>query len=396
MSHRVFGRVVSSLGVALLAIAPAGSVTVAAAGQVSYTSAPDQVAIFMNGIAYASDSLSLPAGVDARVVLPDTVFADTLVLREDGRRVARYRVDRSTGSPVVEWQSTPGPADADGGGLREVTLEYLLAGVGWNPSYDMWLGADADETVGFDAFAEVSNGALAMEDVATRLVVGRVDPNQMVDAVSQITANQVIAGYEDPLAAPLVPGGPVAAPTGSMDIQHVYDVGSVSAEPGDTVFLGLFEGRLPARRLHVWNAQADDQVSVIYKVRNDSDVPFAEGIVRSYQDDLFIGSDFMELTPVGGEGSVTAGFLPDVRVSRAESRAALSTGSFGYTDEVELTITNLGTERVELEVVDQVPPEAQELEATVEPERTPGNLLRWQVTVEPASTLTIGYDYKVE
>ena len=46
--------------------------------------------------------------------------------------------------------------------------------------------------------------------------------------------------------------------------------------------------------------------------------------------------------------------------------------------------------------MDQVPPEAQELEATVEPERTPGNLLRWQVTVEPASTLTIGYDYKVE
>ena len=233
-----------------------------------------------------------------------------------------------------------------------------------------------------------------MDDVATRLVAGRVDPSQMVDAVSQITANQVIAGYEDPLAPVVV--APAAAPTGSLDIQHVYDVGLVSAEPGDTVYLGLFGGSLPARRLHIWNAQADDQVSVIYKVRNDSDVPFAEGIVRSYQDDLFIGSDFMELTPVGGEGSITAGYLPDVRVSRAESRTALSTGGFGYQDEVELTITNLGTAPVELEVVDQVPPEAQELEATVEPERTPGNLLRWQVTVEPASELVLGYGYKVE
>jgi len=375
-------------------MAPAGSPAAAAAGdQISYTSTPDQVAIFMNGIAYAHDSLSLPKGVDARVVLPDSVFADTLVLREDGQRVARYRLDRSTGSPAVEWQSTPDTADTGDDGLREVTLEYLLAGVGWSPTYDMWLGAQTDEMVGFDAFAEVSNGALPMEDVATRLVAGRVDPTQMVDAVSQITANQYIAGYEDPLAAPVAPA---AAPTGSMDIQHVYDVGMVSAEPGDTVYLGLFDGSLPARRLHLWNAQTDDQVSVIYKVRNDSDMPFAEGIVRSYQDDLFIGSDFMELTPVGGEGSITAGYLPDVRVSRAESRAALSTGGFGYTDEVELTITNLATAPVELEVVDQLPPEAQALQATVEPERTAGNLLRWQVTVEPSSTLVLRYDYKVE
>lgn len=375
-------------------MAPAGSLTAAAAGdQISYTSTPDQVAIFMNGIAYAHDSLSLPMGVDARVVLPDSVFADTLVLREDGQRVARYRLDRSTGSPAVEWQSTPDTADTGDDGLREVTLEYLIAGVGWSPTYDMWLAADTDETVGFDAFAEISNGALPMEDVATRLVAGRVDPTQMVDAVSQITANQYIAGYEDPLAAPVAPA---AAPTGSMDIQHVYDVGMVSAEPGDTVYLGLFDGSLPARRLHLWNAQTDDQVSVIYKVRNDSDMPFAEGIVRSYQDDLFIGSDFMELTPVGGEGSITAGYLPDVRVSRAESRAALSTGGFGYTDEVELTITNLATAPVELEVVDQLPPEAQALQATVEPERTAGNLLRWQVTVEPSSTLVLRYDYKVE
>ena len=375
-------------------MAPAGSLTAAAAGdQISYTSTPDQVAIFMNGIAYAHDSLSLPMGVDARVVLPDSVFADTLVLREDGQRVARYRLDRSTGSPAVEWQSTPDTADTGDDGLREVTLEYLIAGVGWSPTYDMWLGAQTDEMVGFDAFAEVSNGALPMEDVATRLVAGRVDPTQMVDAVSQITANQYIAGYEDPLAAPVAPA---AAPTGSMDIQHVYDVGMVSAEPGDTVYLGLFDGSLPVRRLHLWNAQTDDQVSVIYKVRNDSDMPFAEGIVRSYQDDLFIGSDFMELTPVGGEGSITAGYLPDVRVSRAESRAALSTGGFGYTDEVELTITNLATAPVDLEVVDQLPPEAQALQATVEPERTAGNLLRWQVTVEPSSTLVLRYDYKVE
>jgi hypothetical protein len=238
------------------------------------------------------------------------------------------------------------------------------------------------------ALAEISDDVLAMDDVAMKLVAGRVDPAQMVDAVSQITANQYIAGYEEPLA--------LTAPTGSVDIQHVYDVGSVTAEPGEIAYLGLFGGSLPARRLQLWNAQADDQVSVIYKVQNDSDAPFAEGLVRTYQDGLFIGSDFMELTPVGGEGSVTVGSLPDVRVSRAQSSSALGEGEFAFKDRVELTISNFGPEAVALEVVDALPPQAQDLSASIEPEQTAGNLLRWQVTVEPSATLVISYDYKVE
>jgi hypothetical protein len=388
MSHARLRVLTATVGAIVLSALPTAPLAASGdAADVSYTSRPDEVAVFLNGIAYARDELSLPGGVEARVILPDTVFTDTLILRQDGERVSPYRVDRGSGQLAVEWQSDPGEA------VREVTLEYLLGGVGWSPRYDLWLGADEDtgpETrVDLDALAEIANGALSMDDVVTQLVVGEVDPAMAVDAVAQISANQYIAGYEEPAAI-------AAAPTGAVDIQHVYDVGRLTADPGEVVSLRLFGGDLPARRLHLWNAQTDDRVSVIYKVRNDGPAPFAEGIVRSYQDGLFIGSDTLELTPVGSEGSVTVGTLPDVRASRAESSTALGGEEFRYRNEVQLTVSNFGSEPVALEIVDQLAPEAQELTASLEPERTAGNLLRWQVTIGPSATLVISYDFKIE
>ena len=63
---------------------------------------------------------------------------------------------------------------------------------------------------------------------------------------------------------------------------------------------------------------------MIHKVRNTTDLPLAEGIVRVYQDDLFQGSDFIETTPVGSEGSVTIGSLPDGACAARKPRVSES------------------------------------------------------------------------
>lgn len=351
--------------------------------QISYTSRPDRLAVFLNDIAYAQDVVSLPGGVDVRVVLPDTVFPDTLILREDGERVHDYRLDRRTGQLAIEWQSA-GESE-----LRDVTLDYLLGGVGWRPTYDMWLGADTDETVDLDFFAEISDGALRLDGVETQLVAGRVDLSSAIALTAELSANQRIAGYDDA-------GSVVSSPTGQVDIQHVYDVGRVSAEPGDTVYTQLVGETLPARRLHLWNAQTEEQVTVIYKVQNDSMEPFAEGVVRSYQGGLFIGSDFIELTPVGSEGSVTVGHLQDVRVKREESRTAIAEGRFDYRHEVELTISNFTPTTVHLEIVDYQRPEAEALRSSIRPQWEAGNLLRWQVSIEPGDEMVISYEFKID
>ena len=369
--------------VSMIAVPNGGASAAESDDRMSYTSQPDRLAVFLNNVAYAQDAVSLPGGTDVRVVLPDTVFPDTLILREDGERVPDYRLDRQTGQLAIKWQSATDSA------LRDVTLEYLLSGVTWRPTYDMWLGADTDETVDLDFFAEIGDNALRLDDVETQLVAGLVDLASAIDVVSELSANQKTAGSFDD-------SGIVASPAGQVDIQHVYDVGRITAEPGDTVYTQMVGETLPARRLHVWNAQASDQVTVIYKVKNESQEPFAEGVVRSYQDGLFIGSDFIELTPVGSEGSVTVGHLQDVRVKREESRTAIDLGRFDYFHEVELTVENFTPTTVHLDVVDHRRPEAEDLQFSMRPQMETGNLMRWQIAVEPGEEMVTTYEFKVD
>lgn len=362
-----------------------------AADQISYTSQPDEVAVFLNNVAFARDSISLPGGVDVAVVLPDQIFQDTLVLRENGQRVSTYRINRNTGQIVLRWQSG---TDSDS---RDVTLEYLLSGVSWLPKYDMWLGnhpeaTDGDkEQVDFAFFAEITNSVLPLDEVALRLVAGRVDTTHQLDAVSTVTANQYIAGYDRGGAGMMAESATV---TGQVSVQHIYDIPSISADMGDIVYVQLMESTLQARRLHLWNATTDNQVTVIYKVLNESALPLAEGIVRSYQNGLFIGSDFMELTPIGGEGSVTVGSLQQVRVSRSETRNAISSRNNWDTEhDIAMELTNFGSEPVDIVIVDYYPESAIEFTFSHEPELQGNNLFRWEITLDAGETLPMSYRF---
>lgn len=373
MTHKLFAVVLALLAGLLVA-------TPAAADTVTYVSQPDDVYVFFNNIAYARDTITLPGDVDVSLHLPPQIYTDTLILREDGTRAPNYRIRQQDGQTLLEWATTSNNA------VRTVTLEYLLTGLSWTPKYDMLLGDDAAETVEFSFFAQFQNQALDLDDVRVHLIAGRVDTSSQVDSVSTVTANQIIAGYETAQSQ--------GVGVGAATIQYIYEPGAIDAQTGDTVFVRLMEKTLPARRLHVWNASAENQVSVIYKVRNGSDVPLAEGVVRSYQNGIFIGSDFVEVTPIGGEGSVTVGSLQDVRVSRAESIQALQTNSeYDTQHRIELTLENFAEEALVVEVVEFAYPDAVDFEFQAEPEREVGNLLRWVVTVEPAAKLTLSYAF---
>ncbi|MBL8116370.1 MAG: hypothetical protein JNJ78_02480, partial [Anaerolineae bacterium] len=186
-----------------------------AADQITYISQPDEVYIFLNDIAFARDEITLPPGVDAVVTLPTYVFANTLVIREQGQRVSTYRLQNTGSNLIIRWET----AAADS--ARQVTLEYLLSGLSWTPRFDMWLAADTASTVDLSFFAEITNAALDLDAVTTHLIAGRVDTAQQINTVSQITANQYIAGYEESSAA----SGEVGAAT----IQYIYDIGQVTA-----------------------------------------------------------------------------------------------------------------------------------------------------------------------
>lgn len=349
---------------------------------VKYTSQPDEIAVFLNDIAFAQDTILLPSNVDVQVVLPQQIYQDTLILRENGERIRNYHINRNSGQVLLEWVSSSGEE------AREITLEYLVSGISWTPKYDMWLGTDEDTTVEFDFFAEIVDTGLILEDRPVRLIAGRVDTSQQFTSVSSVTMNQYAAGYDE-----IESSGEIL--TGSATIQHVYDIDNVTAFPGDTLYVGLQENTLPARRLHLWNAQSDNQVTVIYKIGNESALPFVEGITRTYQNDLFLGSDFIELTPIGSEGSVTVGFLQDVRVNRSSSQTALA-GSYDRDTQhdIDLTLTNFGDKTFDIAVIDHFSLDALEFSFSVDPDRPGDNLFRWEVTIEAGETVTISYQFK--
>ncbi|MCU0513821.1 MAG: DUF4139 domain-containing protein [Anaerolineae bacterium] len=347
---------------------------------IQYTSQPDEIAIFYNNIAYARDTIRLPGGTAVSIVLPATVFADTLVLRENDRRVPDYRLTQGS-APSLQWASRAGDE------ARVITLEYLMSGTAWKPKYDLFLGAEGSPRADFDFFAEISNSALTAEAVRVRLIAGQVDLSSALTAPAPATMNQYIAGYAEPAQ-------PVSL-TGAATIQYIYEAGTLALAPGDLVYRQIASASPLARRVNLWNAATDRSVTVIYKLLNEADVPFADGIVRSYQNGLFLGSDGIELTPIGSEGSVTVGALQNVRVNRTEETLYVNNAFGDYTQySIRLTLNNFADEPVSIEVVDAYPFDATALRFDGEPERQGDDLLRWQVTIPAGGEITLAYEYR--
>ena len=324
-----------------------------------------------------------------------------MILTENGTRVPNYRVTPQS-SDVYYSQAAfrYGTASYGGGGTafivtwdsdaqesREIKLEYLMSGASWSPKYDMQIVDD--ETVQLAFFAEIRSTSLFLDGADAFLVAGRVDLSQQLDQVPMVAMNQYAVGYES-VELP-------AIGVGTVDLQHIYPLERVSAEPGDMVYVNLLDGTFTARRLVVWNASTSQETDVIYKVLNVTETPLAEGIVRTYQGNLFVGSDYIETTPPGSEGSVTVGSLPDVRVNRTASEEYHGEDRKPYYQHsVELKIENFSDEPLDLIVLDQWEENAWQFVYSLEPARQPDNTLRWEISLPAGGDLTITYEYRTE
>jgi hypothetical protein len=350
------------------------------AQQLQVVSQPDSIYVFQNDVAYVRDTLSLPAGAEVNLVLPPTTMIDTLILRENGARVMDYRVRRDS-QIVIAWRSEAGDD------LLEISAEYLLQGMSWQPKYDMMLN-DETASASFDFFAEIQNNALTLQDVEMFLVAGRVGTSQILADDTLRTANQLYAASE------LADTATSSASIDSVTIQHIYELGTTSVSANETLYTHIVSGDLPARRVLLWNAPSDQQVTVIYKVKNETTQPFSPGIVRSYRDGLILGSDAIERTPIGSEGSITVGTLPDVRVSRGQtSQQENTTDYFDTRQTVTLEITNFGEDTVEIEVVEFARENAIDFRFDREPTFETNNVLRWVFVLEPGQTIETTYDF---
>jgi hypothetical protein len=49
-----------------------------------------------------------------------------------------------------------------------------------------------------------------------------------------------------------------------------------------------------------------------------------------------------------------------------------------------------------MDVVDFLPPQAERLEASIQPQLEAGNIMRWPISVEPGDEMIITYEYLVD
>lgn len=348
-------------------------------GTIRYESQPDAAALYLGDLAYLRDELAVPAGMEAAIVLPATALRDSLRITEDGGRLPGFRYlasDGPEGAPVVTWDPPPGDSP------RQVVLEYLATGAGWQPLYDMDVLQDGGVQFGFDAL--IHNTALPLDGADIRLVAAM--PGAEPGYQPQATVTQMNVGYAEASAA--VAGGP-------LEILHVYEIGSQRIPQGAVLCWSLVYQTLEARRLLVWDARLGQRVDVIYKVFNSTDTPFVSGPVRAYQDGLYVGQDHIEWTPSGGEGSVTVAGLSDLRVRRTESVEAL--GGFRqderYRHTVRLEITNHGGEDVALTVLDEWNRAGTGFSFSHEPQRQGNNVLRWELSVPAGEQMVVQYTF---
>jgi hypothetical protein len=372
--------------------------------QIHYISQPDELTVFLNDVVFVRDELRVPLDVETRIVLPQQIVQNTLIVRDEAGRLPLYSINRQTGQVIL---TIGGTADGAADDVRNLTLEYItLGGIRWQPRYDLHLETDNVESVAFDFFAEIQNDTFTLMETQVNLVAGRVDVSGQTPLDLFLNSNMT-QGFSDIFAtatpAPLVgtPPDVTASGEGEVTTQPVYEIPPLTSQPGETIYAELLETTFPARRVLVWNAYSDAQGIVVYKVRNTSEIALAEGIVRSYQAGLFAGSDEIEYTPPGGEGSVTVGPLRDARVRREVSQMAVSAQNPNDADGIEtlwqvtLVLTSLTSGDQEIEVFDRFADEALNLEFQApEPERQGGNMLRWLLTVPAGEEIRLRYAYR--
>jgi hypothetical protein len=249
----------------------------------------------------------------------------------------------------LEWSN----AGLDG---DEVQLTYLAHGISWEARYSCDILDD--EMANFHYTAAIDNRLLNIEDCDIKLLSG------IVAGINQQDWNNMNMTQRGGLLYNAMSEGQYGGmpSQATLNVHEIYDIDLENLEPGKMTCITLFSGELEYSKHLVWDARDDrdtaGKVQVIYKVMNESAMPFAAGTVQMYEDDIFIGMDTMELTPIGSPGHITMGETMDFRVFRYQKDEHVTEVPPGlpkrsYTRHtVTLEIRYFGEETVTLEILD--------------------------------------------
>ncbi len=207
----------------------AGAAAAQADDQISYTSQPDRVAVFLNNVAYARDSVTLPGGVDVRMVLPaERLRGHARPARE---RRARGELpprlpDGPAGHQVAERHRQRAARDHAGVPPRRRQLAAHLRHVARRRRRTRRSTSTSSPRSADSSLRPRRRGdAAGRRHTSTSPAPSRPAPSCQPTRAGRLRRWRTSAA--------------VAVPAGQVDIQHVYDIGTLTAEPGDTIYAQL-------------------------------------------------------------------------------------------------------------------------------------------------------------
>lgn len=288
--------------------------------------------------------------------------------------------------------------DAEGGGRRDVTLNYLTTGLAWKADYVARYD-EAAGTLDLTGWVTINNQSGAtFSNARTRVVAGDVS---VLNAPNTSSSR----GYAPP--APRGAGTQAGTARGLADV-YVYPLPEpVTVANNQTKQVGLLAvSGLPATKtylfqsnyLDTWPEPGGAQAGVRFSNGAESGMgqPLPGGIIRVYVDDAsgeprFIGENRVNHTPAGSTIVVATGAAFDVTVQPrvVQQETIQRRGQPNATRyRMEYTVRNARRQPVTVEVRQNELGGTIELsDQSIEGERR-GQTVRWQVPV-PANGQTV-------
>jgi len=259
-------------------------------------------------------------------------------------------------------------------GTYEINVSYLMRGPQWTPTYFVDLN-----TSYLQCWATIEN----------------------VESWSNFTLVLVSGGphlvYYGPIVQALVYGERLAqaAPLDSSieftatstDEYHEYTYNSrVSFEKGTTVRLPLFNGTVSLQQEYFWSG---GDVQNRYHLNDTLDQPLASGTVEFYRGNTWVGEDSIGYTPSNAESIEVVNYAYDIKVTSTVTKSIVRSG---YQDQgTNLTITNYKSTSIQITIQQNI--DGYNLVTSTPPATRTGSTLSWTITVDPAKTTTIYYEW---
>lgn len=369
-----------------------------------------------------------------------TIGAETLAAREDAaaarkdlwpaqKALADVQDDLAKARDALaalpardaEYTALSVALEASAAGEATLTVNHYIGNAGWRPFYEVNL-TRADSAIALERSVLVTQ--YSGEDwsgvdltLSTARPSDQSAPSQLWPELRSIGPEEPPVAYDTAMAdearlgaaaAPVAEAEPITANAGMEGDTVIYayprkvDVATGVADlrlPLDSLTL---PATVEARAVPRWDTSAFVMASFI-----NADEPILPGEALIFREGVLVGSSSLGLIAAGQETELAFGALDTIRVTRdmpvrAGGETGILTTSNQLTEEVVITVENLGTETWPLRVIDQVPYSEQtdlEIETTASPEPSETDvdaqrgILAWdmQLAGGEQKTITLGY-----